>query len=177
MYIVFIILGILLGLIVLLLIIAIFSKKSYFVERSVLINKPKQTVFQYVRLLKNQDNYSKWVMMDPNMKKSFRGEDGTVGFVYAWDSPQKDAGKGEHEIKKVEEDYMETEIRFERPFRAVSRSEIILESSDGQTKMRWTFASAMPYPMNVIMVFVNFENLLGKDMETSLVRLKGILES
>lgn len=32
------------------------------------------------------------------MKREFRGEDGTVGFVAAWDSENPDAGKGEQEI-------------------------------------------------------------------------------
>ncbi len=55
------------------LVIALFVKKEYAVEREVTINKPKQVVFNYVKHLKNQDNYNKWVRMDPNMKKDFRG--------------------------------------------------------------------------------------------------------
>ncbi len=82
------------------LIIALFVKKEYEVEREVTINKPKEEVFNYVKHLKNQDNYSKWVRMDPNMRKDFKGIDGTVGFVYAWDG-NKDAGKGEQEIKNI----------------------------------------------------------------------------
>ena len=65
---------------------AIFVKREYSVEREVVINKPKQEVFEYVKLLKNQDNYSKWAMMDPKMKKEYTGTDGTVGFISAWDS-------------------------------------------------------------------------------------------
>ncbi|MDQ3683867.1 MAG: SRPBCC family protein, partial [Bacteroidota bacterium] len=84
------------------LIIALFVKKEYTVERDITINKPKQEVFNYVKYLKNQDNYSKWVRTDPAMKKDFRGTDGTVGFVYAWDGNKK-AGKGEQEIKNIME--------------------------------------------------------------------------
>lgn len=42
------------------LIIGIFAKKEYVVERQVSINKPKQEVFAYVKSLKNQDAYSYW---------------------------------------------------------------------------------------------------------------------
>src|SRR6478736_3566872 len=80
------------------LVIALFVKREYDVERAVTINKPKEEVFNYVKYLKNQDNYSKWIQIDPNLKKSFRGTDGTVGFVYAWDGNNQ-AGKGEQEIK------------------------------------------------------------------------------
>src|SRR5690348_10023775 len=86
------------AIIVLLLIIAIFLKKEYTVERSITINKPKQQIFDYVKLLKNQDNFSAWAKLDPNMKKEYHGTDGTVGFVSAWDSDKKDVGKGEQEI-------------------------------------------------------------------------------
>src|SRR5688572_26346634 len=81
------------------LLVAVFVKKDYAVEREITINKPKQQVFDYIKYLKNQDNYSKWNMMDPGMTKSYRGTDGTVGFVAAWDSQKEDVGAGEQEIK------------------------------------------------------------------------------
>jgi hypothetical protein len=37
-------------------------------------------------------------MMDPDMKKTYRGTDGTVGFVSEWESNKKDVGTGEQEI-------------------------------------------------------------------------------
>ena len=64
------------------LIVALFVKKDYAIERQVVINKPKQEVFNYIKFLKNQDNYSKWNMIDPNMKKAYTGTDGTVGFLF-----------------------------------------------------------------------------------------------
>ena len=96
---------ILIGIAVLLaipLVMALFISKNYSVTREITINKPKQEVFNYVKLLKNQDYYNVWVQMDPNMKKEFRGTDGTVGFVYAWEGNDK-AGAGEQEIKGMVE--------------------------------------------------------------------------
>jgi predicted ATP-grasp superfamily ATP-dependent carboligase len=66
-----------------------FVKREYTVEREIIINKPKQQVFEYVKRLKNQDKYSKWATMDPKMKKEYTGTDGTVGFISAWDSENK----------------------------------------------------------------------------------------
>ena len=168
---------ILVGIIALLLIIGLFSKKGYLIERSVIINKPKQEVFNYVKLMKNQDYFSKWVMKDPAMKKVFKGTDGTEGFIYAWDSTDKNAGKGEMEIKKIKDgERVDMEIRFERPMKAVSDAVFVLESSGAQTNTKWSFKSEMKYPLNVMMLLVNFEKLLGKDMETSLAMLKSNLE-
>lgn len=165
------------GLVALLLIAGLFVKKEYTIKRSVIINKPKQEVFNYMKLLKNQDYYSKWVMVDPGMKKAFTGTDGTVGFIYAWDSVNKQAGKGEMEIKRITDgEIIESEIRFEKPFKSVATATTITESSGPQTQVTWGFKSAMPYPMNVMLLFMNFEKLLGKDMETSLMLLKNNLE-
>ena len=89
-------------LIALVLIVALFVKKEYTIEHEVTIAKPKQEVFDYIKLLKNQANYSVWVKKDPNAKMEYKGTDGTVGFVSSWDG-NSDVGKGEQEIKKITE--------------------------------------------------------------------------
>src|SRR5687767_6815253 len=91
-----------LGLVAILLIVALFVKKDYAVEREITINKPKQEVFAYIKYLKNQDNFSKWGSMDPAMQKSYTGTDGAVGAVSAWKG-NSDVGEGEQEIKKITE--------------------------------------------------------------------------
>src|SRR5437762_3528211 len=90
------------ALIALVLIVAAIAPKDFGVQRSVTVNKPKSEVFGYVKYLKNQDSYSVWAQRDPNMKKEFRGEDGTVGFVSTWDG-NREVGKGEQEIKGITE--------------------------------------------------------------------------
>ena len=90
------ILLVILGLVALVLIVAAFTPKKYSLSRNIVINKPRAQVFDYIKHLKNQDQYNKWVMADPNMEKKYSGTDGTVGFIYAWDGNKK-AGKGEEE--------------------------------------------------------------------------------
>ncbi len=157
------------------LIIALFVKKEYSIQREITINKPKAEVFNYVKYLKNQDNYSKWVRMDPNMKKEFRGTDGAPGFVYAWDGNKK-AGKGEQEIKNITEgESVDIEVRFERPFAGIATTPIVTEAvSADQTKVKWEMNGKSKYPLNFMNLFM--DNMLGKDLETSLTALKNILE-
>jgi len=163
------------ALVALLLIAALFIKKEYNIVREITINKPKTEVFGCVGHLKNQDNYSKWVRMDPNMKKDFRGTDGTVGFIYAWDGNKK-AGKGEQEIKKIAEgERVDVEVRFEKPFEGIATAPIITEAiSANETKVKWAMNGKSKYPLNFMNLFM--DNMLGKDLETSLTTLKSILE-
>jgi uncharacterized protein YndB with AHSA1/START domain len=176
------ILTVLAGLIALLLIIGLFSKKGYSLQREITIDKPRRDVFNYVKLLKNQDHFNKWVMMDPAMKKEFRGTDGEEGFVYAWDGNNK-AGAGEQEIKKIMEgERVDMEIRFKRPFKGIASAYMITGATANgngrdQTSVRWGMSSQMNYPMNVMLLFMNMDKMLGKDLESSLIKLKGILET
>lgn len=166
------------GIIALFLIIALFAKKGYVIERSVIINKPKPEVFNYIKLLRNQDHYSKWVMKDPNMKKDFRGTDGTEGFVYGWNSTDKNAGEGEMEIKKiVDGERVDAEIRFERPMKAVSKAVLATKVEGEQTRATWSFESEMKFPLNAMLVLMPLEKMLGKDMDESLALLKKNLEA
>ena len=160
------------------LLIALFSKKDYKVEKEIIINKPKAEVFNYVKYLKNQDNYSKWASMDPNMRKSYRGTDGTVGFVSAWDSDKDDVGKGEQEIKGMKDgERIDYEIRFLEPFASTSNAYMTTEAvSDNQTKVKWGFSGHMSYPMNFMMVMMDMEKAVGDDFMTGLTNLKEILE-
>jgi len=162
--------------IVVTLVIAMFIKNEYTIQREITINKPKQHVFDYIKHLKNQDNYNKWVQTDPNMKKDFRGTDGTVGFVYAWNGNKK-AGEGEEEITGIKEgERLDVEVRFKRPFESTAKTPFTTEAvSSNQTKVKWGMEGKSKYPMNFMNLFM--DGMLGKDIETSLATLKGILEN
>jgi len=164
------------ALIALLLIIAFFIKKEYVIKREIVINKSGEEVYNYVRFLRNQENYSKWVMADPGMKKEFKGTDGNTGFVYAWDSENKNVGKGEQEIiRLVEGERVDAEIRFIKPFEGIATTSMLIEpASEGQTRVVWSMSGKNNYPMNLMIPFI--DNLLGKDLQMSLGNLKNMLE-
>src|SRR4029079_10719987 len=128
------ILLILAGMIALLLIIGLFMKKQHYVKREIIINAPRQKVFDFVRFLKDQDEFNKHAMVDSNRIKEFKGTDGTVGYIYSWKGNKK-AGEGEKEIKNIiEGQRVEAEIRFIKPMQVSAT--IIMDtesSSDNQT--------------------------------------------
>jgi hypothetical protein len=175
MSIVVIVLIVLLIIIAAILVIAALNRKDYNIECQIIINSNSQRVFDYIRHLKNQDNFNKWVMADPEMKRTYSGNDGTVGFIYGWNSA-KQSGEGEQEIKKIAPGKsIETEIRFVRPFPSVAKAVMMTETlPENQTKVSWTNASYVKYPMNILLPMI--KKMLAKDMDTSLGHLKQILE-
>lgn len=175
MHILIIILLVTASIIALLLIIAIFAKKGYNIQCEIIINAPLQKVFDYVKYLKNWDNFNERAVADPTKKDEFKGTDGTVGFIYAW-SGNKKVGEGEKEIKNIIEcKKIETEIRFVKPFALTGYTNMVTEPEPGnQTKVTYSNASTLKYPLNILLMMV--EKNISKDMATSLSVLKNILE-
>jgi uncharacterized protein YndB with AHSA1/START domain len=166
------------GLIVVLLLIGLVWKKDYSTAREVIVNQPKTAVFEYLKLLKNQNKFSVWGSMDPNMKTEFLGTDGTEGFVSAWESQDKNVGKGEQEILKiVDGERLDYEIRFIKPFKSTSWAYITTKSvDDNKTQVHWEFHGNMKYPANLMLLFMKMEKMIGKDLDKGLQNLKSILE-
>ena len=170
------ILLILAGFITLLLIIALFMKKEHFVKCEIIINAPRQKVFDFLKHLKNQEQFNKWATAGKeNRKEEFKGTDGTVGYIYSW-SGDKSAGQGEKEIKNIiEGKSIETEIRFVKPMAAIASIVMETESlSDSQTKVTWSNSGILKYPLNIMIPIA--EKNFSKDMKSSLSILKEILE-
>lgn len=166
------------GVVILALVVALFVKKEYAVERQITINKPEPLVFDFIKHIKNQDQFSVWNNLDPAMKKSYRGTDGTVGFTYAWESTQKNVGKGEQEIVNIEEgDRVDMKLRFKEPFEAEDNAYMATEAAGAdRTNVKWGFKGKMAYPMNLMLLFVDMEGMLGKDLQGGLDKLKVVLE-
>jgi hypothetical protein len=164
------------SIIVLFLLAGLLISKDMSVERSIVINKPLPEVFDYVKYIKNHDNFSVYAMMDPDMKKEYRGTDGQPGFVMAWDSTkEKGVGAGEQEIKTIHENKsIEHELRFQRPMQGVSKAEFTFQPSGNGTKVTWGFYSPMKFPSNVMKPM--FAGMLGKNQQTGLETLKKVLE-
>lgn len=158
------------------LIVALFMSSDYSVKREITINQPKQVVFDYIKYLKNQNNFSTFATADPNMKTSYQGTDGEVGFVSAWESDMM--GNGEQVITKITDGArFDTELHFKGMFGSTAPAYILTETvSDSTTKVTWAMSGKMVYPLNFMQVFMSMDDVIGTEYGKSLVILKGILE-
>ena len=158
---------------------ALFVKKDFVVEKQVVINKPKQEVFDYVKLIKNQENYTVWTKADPNTKMEYTGTDGTVGFISSWKSDNREVGVGQQEITKiVDGERVEVKITFKEPFEGVNDAYTTVEAvSPTQTKVVNGFKGERNYIARIICLFMNMDKMLGNDIQTSLTTLKKLLEA
>lgn len=77
--------------------------KEFKLEVETSINKPQTVVWNYVKLIKNQENYSVRVMADPAINLVYNGTDGQVGFVSSRSSEMENVGVGAQEIIAIDE--------------------------------------------------------------------------
>ena len=163
------------GVIALLLIIGRFTKREHYVRREIVINAPLQKVFDYAKLLKNQDEWNKNEKGDPNKKEEFKGTDGKAGFIISF-SGNKNVGEGEKEIMNIiEGKRIETEMRFVKPMAFTATLIMDLESlPDNQTKVILSHYGTLNYPKKIMISI--FEKMFAKQMDISLSNLKNVFE-
>ncbi len=169
---------ILLSLVALVLVSALFIKNEFAVERQIVIHKPNAQVFNFLRFLKSQDEFSVWALTDSNMEKSMSGKDGMVGAISRWKSNNKDLGTGEQEIIGiVENKQVDLELRFKEPFESKDHAYFLTEAQgDSSTLVKWGFDGRMDYPTNFLLPIIGMEDELGGMLQTGLDKLKIVLE-
>jgi hypothetical protein len=167
-----------LSVVVMILIFGLFAPRKFNVERSIQISQPKDSVYQYLKFLKNQDQFSVWSRQDPKMKKTYTGQDGIVGFVSTWESKDKNVGTGSMElIKLTPGERIDMHIRFKVPFE--NEDDAYFETSsinEENTRVIWGFKGNTPYPWNALAYLLNFDDMIGKDLDGGLKKLKSVLE-
>ena len=150
--------------------------KEMIIKKNISINKNINEVFGFLKQTKNQDQFSVWNMKDPGMKKNYSGSDGTKGFIYSWESKDKNVGAGSQEITNITEpSRIDYELRFLRPMQNTGTSSFILnKSGEHITSVSWIFQSPTKFPMSLFAPI--FKNMLGKQINQSLLNLKDLLE-
>lgn len=164
------ILYILLAIIGLALIVAIFVPKEKTVGSEITMAQPAQKIYNYVKYVKNQENFGYWNLQDPNMKKQDEGTDGQIGYKYIWKSEV--VGDGTQTLVGLEEGKkVETELDF--GFGDPARSTFVLTPiSENETKVAYGIHLKSFYPANI--TFLLFD--MTEAFEISLQNLKKIME-
>ena len=163
------------------LIMAFFTHKGINAETTIDINKPQQEVFDYLVLLKNQEQYNAWLMTDPKMSKGYAGTDGQPGFILSWNSKNKITGKASQQITEViVPKKIGVEINFVKPM--LSKAQYWFELSpvnDSKTHVTWIYQGnpAPYYLLRVSHLVFRLKKRVSGYMQTSLVKLKNILEN
>jgi len=148
---------------------ALLISKSYSAEGSTIINRPKNDVYEYVKYLRNQENYSTWFNIEKDIHKNYKGVDGTVGSTLEWRGHE--LGKGKLTVTKMTKNSIEYDLIVND--KTSSKVYILFkEIKANQTSVTWKIDGNIPYPMNAFSKFLN----LDQDFQQGVDNLKIVLE-
>lgn len=164
------------GIVLLLVVLMLVAPKGAKLERSIVANVSPEAAFASLRSLQNFDQWAPWRDRDPSMERGYKGKEGEVGSI-AWWKGNREVGSGEQEIKRLEPNsYIETELRFLKPFKAVNKAYFRISPDGNGSKVTWGFDAKFQMPMNIMFLFMSMEGAIGKDYEMGLQRWKEFAE-
>ena len=165
-----------LGLVVALLVYAATRPDDFRVERSASIAAPPERVFDLIDDLHAWRAWSPWDEKDPRMQQTHSGAERGVGAIYEW-SGNKDVGQGRMEITGSEPGSRVTiRLDFLAPFEAHNTAEFTLAPDGTGTKVTWATFGPSPFMMKLMSLFTSFDDMMGKDFERGLARMKAAAE-
>lgn len=163
------------GVIVITLIVAATKPSNFRTARSITINAEPSTIFPLITDFRTWTKWSPYEKLDPNMKKSYSGAENGKGAIYEWQGTK--AGSGRMEIVEVNSpSSVKIQLDFTKPMKAHNMAEFTLEPAGDSTTVTWAMTGSRPYMIKVISIFVNMDNLVGKDFESGLANMKAAVE-
>ena len=153
------------------------SKPNIFrVQRIATIKAPAETIFALINDFHLWASWSPWENRDLAMKRSFSGAESGKGAVYAWDG-NKNVGSGRMEILEATTPSKITiKLDFFKPFEAHNTAEFTILPQGDATNVSWVMYGPAPFISKLMQVFMNIDNMIGKDFEAGLANLKKLTE-
>jgi len=146
------------------------------VQRAISINAPPERIFSLISDFHQWLSWSPYEQKDPAMKRTYSGAERGSGAVYAWDG-DKNVGSGRMEILETSAPQkIVIKLDFFTPFEGHNTAEFTMLPQGDGTHVTWLMHGPANFMSRLIQVFMNLDNLIGKDFEAGLANLKTITE-
>ena len=171
-----IIAGVLASAIAVVLILAATRPDSFSVQRAAIVSAPPEKIFPLINDFRQWGNWSPYEHKDPAMKRTFSGAVRGKGAVYAWEG-DKNVGKGRMEILEASApSKIAIKLDFFTPFEAHNTAEFTMLPHEDATRVIWRMHGPVPFMARIMHLFINIDNMVGKDFEAGLANLKRLAE-
>jgi hypothetical protein len=148
---------------------------TFRVERTIAMKAPPDKIHPLINDMKAWTAWSPYEKKDPAMKRSYGAVTAGKGATYAWEGNQN-VGQGSMEILESSPDKVVIKLDFIKPFEAHNTGEFLLRPKGDVTDVTWAIYGPSPYVSKVMSVFVDFDQMIGKDFEQGLADLKTSVE-
>jgi hypothetical protein len=149
---------------------------SFRVERSLAVKAPADAIYPQVADFRRWTGWSPYEGRDPAMKRNFGGAGQGHGATYSWDG-NSNVGAGRMEIVEASTpSKLRIKLDFERPFEAHNTAEFTFVPRGDATLVTWSMVGPAPFMSKLMQVFINMDDMIGKDFEAGLAGLKKLAE-
>lgn len=146
------------------------------IERSAVIMASPQQVYEQIEDYHNWTSWSPYETKDPNMKRTYSGTPTGKGAIYEWRG-NDDIGQGRMEIFEVQPpNKISINLDFVKPMPGHNVVVFSIEPQGEGTKVTWAMTGESPFMCKVMQVFMNMDEMCGKDFEVGLANMKRVLE-
>ena len=161
------------ALIGLILIAGIFVDKEVDTSQSIVIDAPAAAVFNTVNDFSTWESWSPWKEMDSTLQISLGEEFVGKGGSYSWTAEV--VGNGDMSIvSSIANESLKTKVNFGGEGSA--DGSWTFEEVEGGTKATWGIHAPFPYPMNVMLLFMDMKGDINKSFSRGLELLKDVVE-
>ena len=146
------------------------------VQRAISIKAPPERIFSLISDFHQWLSWSPYEQKDPAMKRTYGGAERGKGAVYAWEG-DKNVGSGRMEILEASPPQkVVIKLDFFTPFEGHNTAEFTMLPQGDGTHVTWVMYGPANFMSRLIQVFMNLDNMIGKDFEAGLANLKTITE-
>jgi len=146
------------------------------VTRSTTIAASPAAVFAQVNDFHHWDAWSPWARLDPACKNTFAGPPAGKDAQFAWEGNNK-VGAGRMTITDSRAaELVRIRLEFLRPFKATNTTEFTVRPQGNGTEITWTMSGKNNFMSKLFGVFVDCEQMVGKDFEKGLAGLQAVIE-
>ena len=148
----------------------------FHVERSTTIQAPAERIHPLINDMKQFTTWDPFSRKDPNLQSRYSGPNAGPGAVYEFEG-NKDVGKGRISVTATSapSDVVMRLDMFE-PFEGSNLVTFTLVPESGATRVTWAMDGPSPFIARLIGVFVNMDQMIGRDFEAGLANLKALAE-
>jgi len=158
------------------LILAATKPDTFRVQRATTVKAPPEKIFPLINDFHQWGTWSPYENKDPAMKRSYSGAASGKGAVYAWDG-NKNVGSGRMEIlDSSAPTKIVIKLDFFTPFEGHNTAEFTMLPQGDGTHVTWLMHGPANFMSRLIQVFMNLDNMIGKDFEAGLANLKKLTE-
>ena len=162
------------------LILAARKPDTFRVQRATTVKAPPEKIFPLINDFHRWGSWSPYETKDPAMKRSYGGAESGRGAVYAWEG-NKNVGSGRMEILDAQApSKIVIKLDFFTPFEGHNTAEFTMlpqgDATNVTTEVTWLMHGPAPFMSRLMQVFINLDNMVGKDFEAGLVNLKRLAE-